>query len=67
MIDIALVERRVIGVKPERAVLQLYNQLDRAILLARREIHQRVLVTPEFRANFSQRRAVRCLHAPMLA
>ena len=55
MFDIARVDRRVVGVQAEAFVLELDHQLDRAVLLARRKVQQRVLVAARFGQHFFQR------------
>ena len=56
MLDVARMQRRVVGVQAQAAILQLDHQLDGAVVLARREIHQRVLVAAQLGFDLLQDR-----------
>ena len=49
MLDVARVDRRVVGVQAEAGILQLDDQLDGAVVLARGEVEQGVLVAARSR------------------
>ena len=62
VLDIARVQRRVIGVHVQAGLLELDHQLDGAAMLAGGEAQQGVIVAGDFRLDLFERR-----HGPMLA
>ena len=79
VIDIPLVQRRVISVNAEAGILHFDHQFDRTVLLARGEFHQRMVIPSQFRIHLGQRGSTlgsgvlrgmgsaRLIHAFMLA
>ena len=62
VLDVAGVDGGVVGMQAEVAVFQLDYELDRAVVLTRGKIHQRVLIAAQLGSDFLQMR-----HAFMLA
>src|SRR6185369_5675169 len=62
VLDVPGVDRSVVGMQAEIAILQLNYQLDSAVVFTRGKIHQGVLITPQLGLHFLQMR-----HAFMLA